>query len=216
MNHLGELFDVLAGRYGHRRLVEEPGGRVCTYRDAADVVSRWSSKLNAGDTVVVALPNGYDQLLACVAVARAGGIPVPVNDRMRQEEIDHVVADSGAAVVLRDTSDLDGGDPIGVRAPAPIAAIFYTSGTTGLPKGARLTHEALVGPLRWGRWWPALLHRDEAVVALPVAHIMGWAVLTGLASAGIPAYVMPRFDAAGVLEAIEQRRATVFVGVPAM
>ena len=213
MNHLGELFDELARRHGERRLVEQPGGRTLTYCEAADLVSRWSSLVTPGDTVVVALPNGYDQLLACVAVARGGGIPVPVNDRMGPEEIEHVVANSGATTVWRDVT---GGEPVEPREPATMAAIFYTSGTTGLPKGARLSHEALVGPLRRARWFPNRLRRDEAVIALPVAHIMGWVVLTGLAAVGVPVYVMPRFDAPAALDAIERRRATVFVGVPAM
>jgi acyl-CoA synthetase (AMP-forming)/AMP-acid ligase II len=54
------------------------------------------------------------------------------------------------------------------------------------------------------------------VVALPVAHIMGFVVLLALAGGGIPAYVLPRFDATQVLDAIEARRSTGFVGVPAM
>ena len=60
------------------------------------------------------------------------------------------------------------------------------------------------------------LRRDEAVVALPVAHIMGFAVLLGLACSGVPAYVLARFRPDDVLDALEQRRATIFVGVPAM
>ncbi len=64
--------------------------------------------------------------------------------------------------------------------------------------------------------WPTRLHRDEAVVALPVAHIMGFATLIGLAVAGIPCYLLPRFNPVKVLDAIETRRATIFIGVPAM
>ena len=64
--------------------------------------------------------------------------------------------------------------------------------------------------------WPSGLRRDEAVVALPVAHIMGFASLLGLAAAGVPAFVLPSFRAETVLDAIEERRATVFIGVPAM
>src|SRR5262249_54999209 len=90
------------------------------------------------------------------------------------------------------------------------------SGTTGSPKGAALTHRALVGQAAGAAMWPTRLHRDEAVIALPVAHIMGFAVLVGLAFAGIPAYLLPKFNPVRVLDAIEQRRATMFVGVPAM
>jgi acyl-CoA synthetase (AMP-forming)/AMP-acid ligase II len=60
------------------------------------------------------------------------------------------------------------------------------------------------------------LRRDEVVVALPVAHIMGFVTLVGLATAALPVYFMGRFRPNDVLTAIESRRATGFVGVPAM
>ena len=95
-----------------------------------------------------------------------------------------------------------------------MAAIFYTSGTTGRPKGACLTDAAILGSLGPGVLWPAALHRDEAVIGLPVAHIMGFVVLAGLAVAGVPVHMLPKFDPVAVLDAIERRRCTLFVGVP--
>ena len=64
--------------------------------------------------------------------------------------------------------------------------------------------------------WPAPLRRDEMAFALPIAHIMGFAVLMGAACCGIPVYLLPHFRPVEVLDAIESRRATIFVGVPAM
>lgn len=215
---LGTLFDRLAELHGDRLLVDEVGGARRTYREAAALVARWSGALAVapGDRVVVALPNGYDQLLACAAVARAGAVPVPLNDKMRPDEVDHVVADSGAALVLRHPADLDGGQPIEPVDQPDVAAIFYTSGTTGRPKGARLSSKALLGSLGPGALWPAGVRRDEAVVGLPIAHVMGFVILVGLAVAGVPVHLFPSFDAAGVLDAIERRRSTLFIGVPAM
>lgn len=224
---LATLFERLAVIHGDRRLVDElgPDPFTLTYRDAAALVARWSAvvahQVEPGDRVVVATPSSYRVLLACAAAARAGAIPVPVNDRMRPDEVDHVIADSGAALVVHDVSDLEGeGSPV-IRppvasGPGDVAAIFYTSGTTGKPKGARLTNRALVGQLGGGALWPAEARRDEAVVALPVAHIMGFAALAALAVAGIPVCSLPRFNAARVLDTIEDRRSTMFVGVPAM
>jgi acyl-CoA synthetase (AMP-forming)/AMP-acid ligase II len=138
---------------------------------------------------------------------------------MRKDEIAHVVKDSGATLTIRSAAEVDGSEPLASPVPADpgdVGALFYTSGTTGKPKGAALTHRALVGQLASAVVWPARLHRDEAVVALPVAHIMGFTVLVGLAVAGIPTYLLPKFNPVKVLDAIESRRATIFVGVPAM
>ncbi len=221
---LGNVLELLASVHGRRRLIEEPSGDILTYRDAADRVDRWAGALAAeiepGDRVVLATPNGYDQFLLCLAVSRAGGIAVPVNPQMRPDEVDHVVADAGADVVVRTADELEGAEPLGravPAAPGDVAALFYTSGTTGRPKGVELTHRGLLGGLTRGALVGHVpLRRDEAVVALPVAHIMGFAVLLGLACSGVPAYVLERFRPDDVLDALEQRRATVFVGVPAM
>jgi long-chain acyl-CoA synthetase len=222
---LGTVTERLATVHGDARLVEQPGRAPLrlTYDDAAALVGRWSGGIAAraapGDRVVVAVPNGYEVLLLCLAVSRAGGVPVPVHARMRPEEIEHVVADSGAEVVLRSTDEFAGAaslDRAVLARPEDLAALIYTSGTTGRPKGARLTHRALVGSLTASALWPSGLRRDEAVLSLPVAHIMGFASLLGLAGAGIPAFLLPTFRAEAVLDAIEARKASIFVGVPAM
>ena len=217
---LGTLLDRLADVHGDRVLVDESGGATRTYREAAALVAAWAGAVEGGqgDRVVVAFPNGYDQLLACLAVARAGLVPVPVNDRMSPDEIEHVVTDAGAVSVVRSPDDLAGGAPVEPTATdaASVAAIFYTSGTTGRPKGAELTHRALLHAAARTALWPAGVRRDEAVLALPTAHIMGFALLLAFAGAGVPVHVLPQFDAGAVLDAIERRRSTVFAGVPAM
>lgn len=221
---LGVLAERLASVHGSARMVTEPdGGLEVTFAEASALVDRWAggvaARIEPGDRVVLAVPNGYALLLLCLAVSRAGGIPVPVNARMRGDEVAHVVEDSGAALVVRDAAELDGASPLAEAVagdPDDVAAIFYTSGTTGKPKGARLTHRGLIGSLGAGVLYPRAMRRDEAVLGLPVAHIMGFAVLLGMAAAGIPVYLLSKFDAERVLDAIEDRRATVFVGVPAM
>ena len=221
---LGTLFDRLEKVHRDRQLVtESDDGLSLTYAQAARRIRRWAAGIvtqtDPGDVVVVATPNGYEQLLLCCAVARAGRIAAPVNDQMAKDEVAHVVSDSGATLVLRTAGSVDNADsnaPAHKAAPGDVAALFYTSGTTGKPKGAALTHKALVGQVASAVLWPSRLHRDEAVLALPVAHIMGFATLIGLAVAGIPCYLLPRFNPVKVLDAIEARRATMFVGVPAM
>src|SRR5437764_7068317 len=132
---LGDLFERLAGVHGDRRLVEEAGGLRFTYTEAADEVARLAGvvaeQISPGDRVVVALPNGYQFFLLCLAVSRAGGVVVPVNRKMRRAEIDYVIADSGAALVLRELDELVDVDapPLEHAAlvdPDDVAAIFYT------------------------------------------------------------------------------------------
>jgi acyl-CoA synthetase (AMP-forming)/AMP-acid ligase II len=220
---LGTLFERLARIHGDRLLVEEEQGTRLTFREAADRVAMLAAgiheRIEPGDRVVVAGENEYDFLLLCMAAARAGGVCVPVNPKMRDDEVEHVIADSGASLVVRDPSEITTNEALTDAVPAKpedVAAIFYTSGTTGKPKGARLTNRALLSQVAPGAVWPAGLRRDEAVVGLPVAHIMGFVTLLALAVSGIPAYFLPHFRANDALDAIETRRATVFVGVPAM
>jgi acyl-CoA synthetase (AMP-forming)/AMP-acid ligase II len=220
---LGTIFDRLARVHGDGRLVDEAGGETLTYADAADRVARMAAgiaaKIEPGDRVVVAVANTYDLLLLVVAAARAGGVAVPVNPKMRNEEIEYVVDDSGASLVIHDPGEVLADEPQAEAVaadPSDVAAIFYTSGTTGHPKGARLTHEALLAQAAPGAVWPSRLRRDEAVVGLPVAHIMGFVVLLAFAAAGIPVYFLPKFKPEAALDAIEERRCTMFVGVPAM
>jgi acyl-CoA synthetase (AMP-forming)/AMP-acid ligase II len=220
---LGTLAPRLGSVHGGARMVTEAGGPTLTFAEAALVVDTWAAgvaaRISVGDRVVLVVPNGYDLFLLCLAVSRAGGVPVPVNNRMRDDEIDHVVDDSGATLVVRDPSVLTHDGVIGEAVDGDeddVAAIFYTSGTTGRPKGARLTHRGLLGSMGAAALYPRGLRRDEAVIGLPVAHIMGFTVLLGLASAGLPVYLLPRFSAGEVLDAIESRRASIFIGVPAM
>ena len=227
---LGDLLARLAGIHRDDRLMEErhePHSLRLTYAQAADHVERMAAVIaeavSPGDRVVVATPNGYEQLLVSLAASRAGAVPVPVNPQMRPDEVDYVIADSGATLVVRQPEEVRGAEPVtdavvDARRPRPgdVAAIFYTSGTTGRPKGAELTHRALVGNLHALAIVPSGLRHDEVVAGLPVAHIMGFLVLLAAAAAGVPVYALPKFRADQVLDAIERRRSTVFIGVPAM
>ena len=221
---LGVLMERLAAIHGDRVMVEEgDSGRRRTFTEAAEVVDRWAGAIAArtepGDRVVLTTGNTYDQFLLVLASARAGRIPAPVNSQMSAVEIDHVVADSGAALVVTRGSELDDGPALGSSVPAEpgdIGALFYTSGTTGKPKGAELTHRGLFGGMPLAAVAPRRAHRDELVVGLPVAHIFGFTIVVGAACGGLPVYFMDRFNPVRILDAIEQRRATIFAGVPAM
>jgi acyl-CoA synthetase (AMP-forming)/AMP-acid ligase II len=219
---LGTFLERLAEIHGPRTLMTTANERL-SFSQAAERVERWAGAIRAevtGGSRVVLILEGYDLLLASLAASRAGALPVPINAQMRPDEVEHVVRDAGAAMVVRDAVELSGAGRVLAEAvsaqPSDVAALFYTSGTTGKPKGVELTHRGLLGVSNLAALLPSGLRHDEAVVALPVAHIYGFTALLGMAAAGVPVHYSPRFRADEVLDAIEQRRATMFMGVPAM
>jgi long-chain acyl-CoA synthetase len=218
---LGTLLERLAEIHGDRRLVEEHGSDLqLTYREGADRVARYAGgiakQIEKGEKVVVGAENGYEFFLLCLAVSRAGGIAVPVNPKMSEAEIAYVTDNSGAALVVKTGSEVEG-EPLTEAVPADpgaVAAIFYTSGTTGKPKGAELTHRALLGSATRTALLP-LGPGNEMVCGMPVAHIAGFTVLLMAACMGVPLYLLPKFRPDTALDAIESRRSTVYIGVPA-
>ncbi len=241
---LSSLPDRLAAAYGDRRMVEQPGGigfaggaSTLSFRAAADAVARAAEGLEdrcRGRRVVLRGPNGYDFFLACLAVSRAGGVFIPVNPHMSDDEVSYVVEDAGGEVLeveevvaaacsgataashSRRRGATGAGRSVPVVDPADVVAILYTSGTTGHPKGAVLTHRGLLDQPSRMLLLASLAGRYEVVMGLPVAHIMGLEGLLGAAIAGVPTYFLPRFHPVEALDALEGRKANAFLGVPAM
>lgn len=102
--------------------------------------------------------------------------------------------------------------------PGEVALFLTTSGTTGVPKAAALTSRGLLEtPGRLGRI--RLIGRegrDLVIVALPIAHVMGFGNILGMLCGGVRVVHRARFDAAEMLDLIEQRRPNAFIGVPTM
>jgi long-chain acyl-CoA synthetase len=174
-----------------------------------------------GDRVAVRLPNGVDWVVAFWGTLLAGAVAVPVNTRFAEPEVRYVVEDSGAAYVVEPGAPLPDGDPL--VAPTAdsdtLAAIFYTSGTTGFPKGAMTTHgnflsnvETCLRCMRLDREQPL-----TTLVSVPLFHVTGCnsQLLLATAVAGT-AVVMPAFEVTAFLRAIEEERVTLLVSVPAI
>ncbi|MGI5484260.1 long-chain-fatty-acid--CoA ligase [Streptomyces lavendofoliae] len=104
------------------------------------------------------------------------------------------------------------------RAPDDLALILYTSGTTGRPKGAMITHHNLVMNVTTTVVSPFALSGDDVLLGcLPLFHTFGQ--VCGMAAcfrAGATMVLMPRFEAAGALRLMTAERCTVFMGVPTM
>jgi long-chain acyl-CoA synthetase len=197
-----------------------------------------------GDRVLVALDNGPAWVEAFFATVKCGAIVAPVNVRLTVHELTHVIADcapvaavgapshaetiaqaaAGRALTWLPVDPTRGIDALAEEEgdeplpPLPSASddalICYTSGTTGAPKGALITHAnlmimAYVNDVDW-----RLAPDDRILVTTPLAHRTAIARLINTLSLGATLVVVPRFDAAGVLATIERERITVVGMVP--
>jgi long-chain acyl-CoA synthetase len=125
----------------------EVGGPSITYGELWERSARVAGGLRGegvarGDRVAIRLGNGIDWVLAFFGAQLLGAVVVPVNTRFTDAEARYVVEDSGAAFTFAAGAALADGDPAAAEdlGPDDLAAIFYTSGTTGFPKGAMTSH----------------------------------------------------------------------------
>ena len=194
--------------------------------------------LQPGDRVLISCGSSLELAVAHIAALRLGLVVVPANTAYRAEELAHIVRDATPVLAVVDEAERAGwvrdAAPITVltpdlpvpdRDPPPLdattlerpALIGYTSGTTGRPKGAVLSHGNLLASVEavriaW-RWTDA----DRLWLCLPLFHMHGLGVgLHGTLAAGASAVITARFDLDALLAAAGERRATMFFGVPTM
>ncbi|WP_442814121.1 long-chain-fatty-acid--CoA ligase [Streptomyces sp. NBC_01761] len=199
-----------------------------------------------GDRIAVMLPNLLEFPALYYGTLRAGAVVVPMNPLFKEREIAHYLRDSGAVLLFAFTpvaeeaaAGAEGTSavvvPIGPGSltdllaahpdPAPAAirdehdtaVILYTSGTTGTPKGAELTHANLVRNSEITKSLFRLSPEDILLGCLPLFHTFGQTcAMNAAVTAGARLTLMPRFDPALALQTIQQRQVTVFQGVPTM
>jgi malonyl-CoA/methylmalonyl-CoA synthetase len=195
--------------------------------------------LVAGDRVLFSAEPSAALVEDHVAALRLGLVVVPVNTAYQESEVCHIVADArpAAAIVERQEmaawiraaapgtivtgTDVDLGDgavpALDRSEPQDPAMLCFTSGTTGRPKGAVLSHANLLASVHAVRLAWRWCEEDRLVLALPLFHVHGLAVgLHGTLVSGGSAVLVPRFSADGVLDAIADHAATLFFGVPTM
>ncbi|MBO0914791.1 long-chain-fatty-acid--CoA ligase [Streptomyces laculatispora] len=203
--------------------------------------------VRAGDRVAVALPNVVHFPVVYYGVLRAGGVVVPVNPLLKSGEMAFVLRDCGARLLVASPSCSAEAGPAAARAGAeclvadPVtfaallgsvppmagaagnaaddtAVILYTSGTTGTPKGAELTHRNLVSnALTTARTLLCLGPDDVLFGGLPLFHAFGQTcALNAAIASGACLSLLPRFRAADALETLRREEVTVFLGVPTM
>ena len=202
-----------------------------------------------GDRVAVALPNGAAWIGLLFATTRLGAVLVTLNVRYRGSELEHMLADSGARLVVTvpasggtdlvalyaelepalpglehvvvDVDELLGdgpGETPGDDADADDpAVVLYTSGTTGTPKGAVLTHGSLLASARAEAEHLGLRPDDRFLATMPFTHVGGLTcTLLSALVAGSEVVLTPGFSPAGALRDVVEHAVTVFAGVPTM
>jgi len=200
-----------------------------------------------GDRVGIMLPNVPAFPVSFYGALAAGAVVVPMNPLLKSREVAYYLGDSGARVVLAwqaaageaakgaadagaeaiavETPDLAGllagfapatGDP--GRHDDDDAVILYTSGTTGRPKGAELTHAGLVRNAEITARTLLKNHAGDVTMGcLPLFHVFGLTCgLNATVAAAGTLTLLPRFDPARVLEIIQRDAVTIFEGVPTM
>lgn len=238
------LADSLARDPDAEALVD--AGRRLTWRglsEAVDGAARALSSrgIQSGDRVTMVMGNSADFVIALFALFRLGAVAVPVSIRSSRPEVAYAVANCTARLIVHDAAlgalvperdDRPGCDAVAFDAlsgdgPLPaldelpgeeeVALVLHTSGTTGKPKGAMLTHLALVHAAMFYEAAMRLSPADRVVATVPLNHVTGIAALIcAPLRAGATLIIMESFRARPFLDLAEAERMTYTLMVPAM
>jgi long-chain acyl-CoA synthetase len=216
-------------------------------RAAARVAGLLRTKgVQPGDRVGVMLPNVAHFALCYYGALRVGAAVVPMNPLLKEREVSFYLADSGARVILAWHQFADAAhagaehaaaecvlvepgefealltrcepaDQVLDREADDTAVILYTSGTTGRPKGAELTHRNILRNVEVTVGLFGLDQRAVTLGALPFFHAFGQTcALNATVSVAGTLTLIPRFDAGKALAILQRDAVTVFEGVPTM
>ncbi len=193
-----------------------------------------------GQRVAVLSTNCAQYLIVLLGALRAGIVVVPLNYKFPRRLSDFVLADSGAVLVFADAphrasvpanlpvvefgKDGENGfdallneGPFDVKVPEPdaLAVILYTSGSTGVPKGVRLSHQSHLWVLRT-RLAGQQLGDERYLVAAPLYHMNALALCQLAIAGGSTIVLMTQFNAVNYIRATARYRATWLTSVPPM
>ncbi len=193
--------------------------------------------LRAGDRVAIYAPKSIAMVAAMFGVWRGGGVAVPINPVLRPAQVAHILADSGAALLLTqmaraDALAVDGAlgqarvldlEELGqgglaplapIHTPDDLAALLYTSGSTGRPKGVMLSHANLWLSADSVVTYLKLRADDRALAVLPLGFDAGLSVVTSALMAGGSAALVEYLTPRDVVKAVAAHRPTTLSGVP--
>jgi amino acid adenylation domain-containing protein len=227
---------VLAGAPDAPALADRTG--TMTYAEVEARVARIAGWLAAqglapGDRVATWLPKTREACLMPLAAPRAGLVNVPVNPLLKRAQVAHILADSGARLLLTQparAATLEDGDTAGIAVhgeagqgdvlgpsgadPQALAAILYTSGSTGRPKGVMLSHANLWLGANSVAHYLRLAPDDVVLGVLPLSFDYGQNQLFSTWAAGAAVAPLDFLTARDVVKAVDRVGATTLAGVP--
>lgn len=240
--NLYALFQQTVNRAPQAEALVGAGGRF-TWAEVSAEVDRVAGAMSTlgvtlGDRVVMVMGNRPDFVITFFALFRLGAVAVPVSVRSAAAEVGYVIGNTTARLVVHDAALAalvpdgacssvafgalgQGRGALPALAALPgeeeVALILHTSGTTGQPKGAMLTHLAQIHAAMYYEAALGLTAADRAVATVPLNHLTGISgMICAPVRAGATLIVMETFRAADFLDLAEAERMTFTLMVPAM
>ncbi|MEK6638897.1 MAG: AMP-binding protein [Pseudomonadota bacterium] len=226
-----EWIEAISGADPDRPWLETGDGRVISYQMLRDSVAAMAIKLTGegvrpGDRVAACVEKSPEAAILYFACLWIGAIYMPLNSGYTSSEIAYFLDDAepvmfvgeGVAGQTHTLATIAALPAISITerpkfAPDTIAAMLYTSGTTGRPKGAMLTRANLASnAVALMNAW-AITAEDVLIHALPIFHVHGlFIAINSMTAAGAKMLFRPKFDPEDVIALIP--RATMLMGVP--
>ena len=236
MLNITTFLDANSKRLDKKVLYNPKSGEKYTSKEILSIVSEIgrelkSADINKGDRVIIYLNNSCEYLFSLFAIWRIGAIAIPTNRIYTKTELEYIINDSQAKLII---TDPQAGDLVNINTYIPenidkykecevltaeetdwddLCQLQYTSGTTGKPKGAMLTH---------GNYFTAIhnecdvltLKQDDIFLGIyPMAHVgLSWAIAALRAAAYY--ILIEEFNIEEYVELCESEKVTVLTGMP--
>ncbi|WP_033290152.1 AMP-binding protein [Amycolatopsis jejuensis] len=241
------MSNVVSAVWEHEpgKIAVRAGGTALSYRDLTARAGAFGELLTErgirpGDRVLLVAPTGLEFTVAYLGALAVGATVVTVNPLCAVPEFEYFLTDSGCSLVVtqEDCAERPGkaAEKTGVgvlvipadlgsardfrplpRADTDVAVLLYTSGTTGRPKGAMLTHGNIAAAVTAYHELLTITSAERFGTALPLFHVFGQvAVLMSALRAGASVSLVTKFSGEALLDLAAEHRLTILCGVPTM